>query len=694
MSTLASLQHATARPKPRRPAPHASVLLQRQCACGASTTSLTGKCSHCQARKFVQTHLSIGASNDPLEKEADRVADTVLAKPSHAAISTALPRIQRASASMGTPSAEAPASVDRVLANPGRPLERGLQQDMTRRFGHDFSGVRVHDDPAAAHSAREVDANAYTVGHDIVFDANRFAPGTPAGRRLLAHELTHVVQQGGSASGHLQREASSMPCGPVDFDSLWPHLAIIDGGPYADQGIVIPYDELAPKSDPMADFDRAESIKTFKDPARLEQVYHDASLPEWKFADRWRAAWWLCSVVEPVAREIGAQAARDVNSLGCLTIQNCGVNWVTVLGNFSESTASGLRNRALLLKGFTDTSFDIGLSLQIINSALMLYGGVAAARAGLSKSIPTTPAATRPVEAPKSVSPAEPVSTVSEPTSPTAQKPATPPAKRPIGFQPPNAIPPKTSPATEEPLSRPVAGFGRKIEPRPSRGTAPQEPQVDTQMPPASVRTSPPRAQPPAGQQRDPPVTSMAKKPPGSTKADGGTPKTGTVKSTVDPVVPPVNHEQLRQIDAWEKQGKLMGDTPGLRRKLRSGNAADREIGQTEFDNAREAIEGGQKWDVEEMGQTRRPMAQEDNRISTGNKTELENSEWLKKRIPDPEARRKFMDWLDKNHRTGETGTERQPGKETEKHDHYSPGSKAAEEAVKNWEREEGKRTN
>ena len=92
----------------------------------------------------------------------------------------------------------APASVDHVLASPGRPLEPALRQDMEQRFGHDFSRVRVHSGAAAEQSARDVNAHAYTVGHNIVFGAGRFAPGTHEGRRLIAHELTHVVQQSGA----------------------------------------------------------------------------------------------------------------------------------------------------------------------------------------------------------------------------------------------------------------------------------------------------------------------------------------------------------------------------------------------------------------------------------------------------------------------------------------------------------------
>ncbi len=76
---------------------------------------------------------------------------------------------------------------------------------MEQRFGHDFSRVRVHTDPAAQHSAREVNAHAYTVGHNLVFGAGQFAPETPTGRHLIAHELTHTLQQGESARA-IQRQ--------------------------------------------------------------------------------------------------------------------------------------------------------------------------------------------------------------------------------------------------------------------------------------------------------------------------------------------------------------------------------------------------------------------------------------------------------------------------------------------------------
>src|SRR5439155_15454735 len=80
----------------------------------------------------------------------------------------------------------------------GQPLPTSVRAFFEPRFEHDFSQVRVHTDAHAAESAQAVQALAYTVGSDIVFGAGQYAPATTAGQRLLAHELTHVVQQGAS----------------------------------------------------------------------------------------------------------------------------------------------------------------------------------------------------------------------------------------------------------------------------------------------------------------------------------------------------------------------------------------------------------------------------------------------------------------------------------------------------------------
>lgn len=89
----------------------------------------------------------------------------------------------------------------------GRPLDGGTRLFMESRFGSDFSQVRIHDGANAASAAQSVNALAYTVGHDIVFGEGRYAPATTDGRKLLAHELTHVLQQGASSQVVQRKEA-------------------------------------------------------------------------------------------------------------------------------------------------------------------------------------------------------------------------------------------------------------------------------------------------------------------------------------------------------------------------------------------------------------------------------------------------------------------------------------------------------
>ncbi len=173
-----------------------SGILQRKCACG-NAAGVSGECEGCATKRRLglQTKLKVNKPGDIYEQEADRISDQVMAAPARHAVSGVPPRIQRFSGQSNGPMAAAPASVDQALANPGRPLDSTLQQDMEGRFGYDFSKVRVHSGAAAEQSARDVKADAYTVGRDIVFGSGRFAPGTHPGRRLIAHELTHVVQQ-------------------------------------------------------------------------------------------------------------------------------------------------------------------------------------------------------------------------------------------------------------------------------------------------------------------------------------------------------------------------------------------------------------------------------------------------------------------------------------------------------------------
>jgi hypothetical protein len=152
-----------------------------------------------------QPRLEIGEVNDPLEYEAERVAHQVTSSPLPSAVNSVPVQIQCLAGGNNTGSLQlAPPSVERTLVRGGQPLEPIVRHDMERRFGYDFSNVRVHDDVQAQASACDVNAHAYTSGSHIVFAGGKYSPSTKDGRRILAHELTHVVQQS-QGSNYLQR---------------------------------------------------------------------------------------------------------------------------------------------------------------------------------------------------------------------------------------------------------------------------------------------------------------------------------------------------------------------------------------------------------------------------------------------------------------------------------------------------------
>jgi Domain of unknown function (DUF4157) len=101
--------------------------------------------------------------------------------------------LRRPNSRASTPDRKAPAPG--LVSGPGRPLESGPRSEMESRFNHDFSRVRVHTDPGAASAARRIGAQAFTIGSDIAFATGRYDAASIDGRRLLAHELAHVVQQ-------------------------------------------------------------------------------------------------------------------------------------------------------------------------------------------------------------------------------------------------------------------------------------------------------------------------------------------------------------------------------------------------------------------------------------------------------------------------------------------------------------------
>ena len=164
---------------------------------------------HAPVPETLQAKLAINQPGDACEQEADRIAEQVMQRRT-SAYSKAPPTSHDARLATGaflTPGASdmsihettsALPFVNEVLSSGGgQPLDESTRSFMESRFGHDFSRVRIHTNERAAESARSVNAGAYTVGQDVVFGAGQYVPGTGEGRKLLAHELTHVVQQGG-----------------------------------------------------------------------------------------------------------------------------------------------------------------------------------------------------------------------------------------------------------------------------------------------------------------------------------------------------------------------------------------------------------------------------------------------------------------------------------------------------------------
>jgi hypothetical protein len=201
----------------------------------------------------VQAKLTIGSTDDPLEREADRIADRISAAtesaaedkrqtgaPTNQIASAGLPKdpglsgravdtartrgiaVRRSPGPGRSQSLVAPPKVGETLTSPGQPLPDATRAMSESAFGKSFANVRVHTNTAAADSAAALHAAAYTAGNHIVFGANRFAPETSAGRHLLAHELAHVVQQAGSPA--MIQRAPQHPPPPAAENGLYNDL--------------------------------------------------------------------------------------------------------------------------------------------------------------------------------------------------------------------------------------------------------------------------------------------------------------------------------------------------------------------------------------------------------------------------------------------------------------------------------------
>ena len=193
--TRPSQRRSTGGPVPAFVPPGGFV--QAKCACG-------GGCPRCRTAERVQAKLRVGEPDDPYEREADRTADLVMRKPAaQVQRQAADEEIEEDDGIQLKPAADfaagrgaGPDTGLRGLHGGGRPLPSSLRSFFEPRFGRDFGAVRIHTDATAAEASRSIQARAFTHGRDIAFGSGEYAPHTQEGRRLIAHELTHVVQQG------------------------------------------------------------------------------------------------------------------------------------------------------------------------------------------------------------------------------------------------------------------------------------------------------------------------------------------------------------------------------------------------------------------------------------------------------------------------------------------------------------------
>lgn len=196
----------------------APVAVQRKCdACGSGAKDDADKGQHKVVQRQGEEEGEAPQSGDSAEAEQDEDTTAVDAKLIQAKtihrtakrdsrdkeqdeekIDSVVPRKATASGGVAPVAAPVAAQIQGIKNSGGHPLPRSVRRTMEPHFGRSLESVRVHTDGRAARTAGAIKARAYTLGRDVVFNSGEYQPETIQGRRLLAHELTHVVQQGGA----------------------------------------------------------------------------------------------------------------------------------------------------------------------------------------------------------------------------------------------------------------------------------------------------------------------------------------------------------------------------------------------------------------------------------------------------------------------------------------------------------------
>jgi hypothetical protein len=174
---------------------------------------------------YLQAKLTVGSPDDPFEREADVVADQVMRMPEQNFIQRKCSHCEEEKVSRKplsqtiTPLIQTSRKGNDLVSNTvenginssrgsGSALDGHTQSFMSSRFGSDFSSIKIHTDNESVQLNRSLNAKAFTVGNDVYFNEGQYNPGSFAGKQLLAHELTHVVQQKGKATYQVQRASN------------------------------------------------------------------------------------------------------------------------------------------------------------------------------------------------------------------------------------------------------------------------------------------------------------------------------------------------------------------------------------------------------------------------------------------------------------------------------------------------------
>lgn len=195
-----------ARQAPQPLTPESARQLQRQIGNRA-----VGRFLNSAKPSVIQPKLLVGPANDKYEQEADQVSQQIMRRPGSA---EAIPgrtvfSLQRVAGDAGF---EAGSEVESRIAaqrGGGQPLPQNVRRQVEPRLGADFSGVRIHTDPEADVLNQSLKARAFTTGEDIFFRRGGYNPASAAGQELLAHELTHVVQQ--TQNGQTPQGSNAQP---------------------------------------------------------------------------------------------------------------------------------------------------------------------------------------------------------------------------------------------------------------------------------------------------------------------------------------------------------------------------------------------------------------------------------------------------------------------------------------------------